>query len=61
MIYRIEYVNRYCDFANSRADLLNKFKLSKNETITDVRKIYKNGASDSVFDMYRELIRRSRL
>lgn len=52
MRYRIEYADgRYCNFVNGRAELL------KQEEISDVRKIYKSGVSDSVMETYRNYIR----
>ena len=51
MRYRIEYADgRCCNFANSRKDLLEWLKLLKDEEITDIRKIYKNGVTDSVLE-----------
>lgn len=59
MRYRIEYSSgRCCNFANGRADLLNWLKLLKDETITDIRKLYKSGVSDSVMDKYRQYLSR---
>ena len=53
MLYRIEYADGKCrNFANSRKDLLEWLKLLKDETITDIRKIYKSGVSDSVLEKY---------
>ena len=58
MRYRIEYEgSKCCSFANSRADLLECIKLLKNETITDIRKIYKSGVTDSVMDVYKQYIK----
>lgn len=58
MRYRIEYENgKCCNFANNRKELIEWLKLLKEETITDVRKIYKNGVSDSVMETYRKYIR----
>lgn len=55
MEYRIEYAEgKCCNFAHSRKDLLKWLKLLKDETITDIRKIYKSGVSDSVMDTYRK-------
>lgn len=52
MRYRIEYADgRYCNFANGRAELL------KQEEISDIRKVYKSGVSDSVLETYRNYIR----
>ncbi len=60
MRYRIEYANgKCCNFANGRKDLLEWLKLLKGETITDIRKVYKSGATDSVFETYKKYIRRS--
>lgn len=58
MRYRIEYAGgKCCDFANSRKDLLECLKLLKDETITDIRKLYKNGVSDSVMESYGKYIK----
>lgn len=59
MRYRIEYANgRCCNFANSRTDLIEWLKLLKDETITDIRKLYKSGVSDSVMETYRQYIQK---
>lgn len=59
MRYRIEYAGgKCCNFANSRKDLIEWLELLKNETITDIRKLYKSGASDSVMDKYQNYIQR---
>lgn len=58
MRYRIEYANgRCCNFASSRADLLKWLELLKEEEISDIRKLYKSGVSDSVLETYRHYIR----
>ena len=58
MLYRIEYADGKCrNFANSRKDLLEWMKLLKDETITDIRKIYKSGVSDSVLEKYMKYIK----
>ena len=58
MLYRIEYADGKCrNFANSRKDLLEWLKLLKDETITDIRKIYKSGVSDSVWEKYMKYIK----
>lgn len=55
MKYRIEYASgKCCNFANSRKDLIDRLKLLKDETISDIRKIYKNGVTDSVMDTYQK-------
>ena len=57
MRYRIEYTDgRCCSFANGRADLLKRLKLLKEEEISDIRKLYKSGVSDSVRETYRDHI-----
>lgn len=59
MRYRIEYADgRCCNFANSRNDLIERLNLLKDETITDIRKLYKCGVSDSVMDIYKQYIRK---
>ena len=48
MRYRIEYADgRCCNFVNSRKDLLDWLKALKDEKIVDIRKVYKNGVTDS--------------
>lgn len=57
MRYRIEYADgKCCNFANGSKDLVEWLKLLKDENITDIRKVYKNGASDSVMDVYEKYI-----
>ena len=57
MRYRIEYADgRCCNFANSRKDLLEWLKLLKDEEITDIRKIYKNGVTGSVLEKYQNYL-----
>ena len=58
MRYRIEYEDgRRCNFANSRKDLLDWLKSLKDEKIVDIRKVYKNGVTDSVIDNYRNYLK----
>ncbi len=57
MRYRIEYADgKCCSFTNSSRDLIDWLKLLKDETVSDIRKIYKNGVSDSVLDIYQKYI-----
>ena len=59
MKYRIEYAEgKCCNFANSSKELIGQLEQSKDETITDIRKLYKNGVSDSVMDVYAKYIGR---
>lgn len=59
MRYRIEYANgKCCNFANSRTDLIEWLKLLKDETISDIRKLYKSGVSDSVMEQYQKYIQK---
>lgn len=61
MYYRIEYAEgKCCNFANSRKDLIEWLKLLKEETITDIRKLYKSGVSDSVLEQYSKYIGKRR-
>ena len=52
MIYRIEYANGCCKFANSSKDLIKCLDVLEGVHITDIRKLYKNGVSDSVLETY---------
>ena len=57
MRYRIEYADgKCCSFANSSGDLIDWLKLLKDETISDIRKIYKSGATDSVKEKYQKYL-----
>lgn len=61
MRYRIEYADgKCCNFANSRKDLIGWLNLLKDETITDIRKLYKSGVSDSVMDIYKKYLPQER-
>ena len=55
MKYRIEYVKGVCDFANGSSDLIKKLKQTDRQ-VTDVRKLYKSGVSDSVMELYRRYV-----
>ena len=58
MRYRIEYTDgRHCSFVNNSKDLIDLLKHLKNETISDIRKIYKSGVTDSVKDTYSKYIK----
>lgn len=57
MKYIIIYNNKQNhNYASSRSDLLHRLKILKDEHINDIRKIYKTGISDSVFDKYTRYI-----
>lgn len=57
MRYRIEYAdNGRCDFVNGRADLIEQIRTAS-RTISDVRKIFKSGVSDSVMETYKNFIK----
>ena len=58
MRYRIEYADgSCCNFVNTRKDLLDWLKALKDEKIVDIRKVYKNGVTDSVIDSYRSYLK----
>ncbi|MCC8105268.1 MAG: hypothetical protein LIO99_04525 [Clostridiales bacterium] len=60
MRYRIEYADgRCCNYANGRNDLLEWLKLLKDETITDIRKVYKSGVTDSVMETYKPYLNKT--
>ena len=57
MMYKIEYDNgKCCNYANGRADMLDWLQLLKDEQITDIRKVYKSGVTDSVLEKYQGYI-----
>lgn len=59
MEYRIVYCNGQCrNFAHSRKDLFEWLKLLKDETITEINKVYQNGIEESVIEKYRRYINR---
>ena len=58
MKYRIECEElRTCIFANSRDDLIQQIHCLRDKKITDIRKIYRSGVTDSVLDQYRSIIK----
>ena len=58
MEYRIVYCNGQCqNYAHSRKDLIEWLKLLKDETITEISKIYRNGVEEPVIDKYRRYIK----
>ena len=51
MRYRVErQAGQRCLIMDNRAELLEYLKHTPPETITDIRKIYKNGITDSVME-----------
>ena len=57
MEYRIEYAGGRCrNFAHSRKDLLAWLKILKDEEITDIKKMYKNGFTETVMEKYEKYI-----
>lgn len=61
MEYRIEYAGgKCCNFAHSRKDLFEWLKLLKDETITDIRKVYKSGVTESVMEKYIKFLKSRR-
>lgn len=57
MRYRIEYAGgRCCNYASGREDLIEWLGLLKDEAITDIRKCYQSGVTNSVIDKYQKYI-----
>lgn len=57
MKYRIEYAGGICcNIAQSRDDLIRRLKSISDKTVTDIRKLYKSGVSDSVMGIYERYI-----
>lgn len=53
MLYKITYEEGRChNYANSRKDLLEWLDLLKDEVITEIKKIAKNGKTEIVTDRY---------
>lgn len=53
MLYKITYEEGRChNYANSRKDLLEWLGLLKDEVITEIKKIAKNGKTEIVTDKY---------
>ena len=53
MLYKITYAEGRChNYANSRRDLLEWLGLLKDEVITEIKKIAKNGNTEIVTDKY---------
>ena len=53
MRYRIERTKgQYCHFVNSWEELLDYLKHALAGTVTDIRKVYKSGVTDSVMEIY---------
>lgn len=62
MMYKIYYDNgKCCNYANGRSDLLDWLQLLKDEQITDIRKVYKSGVTDSVLEKYLDCIAKAKL
>lgn len=60
MRYRIDFVGDQKSLAvNSRSDLLKWLKHLHPNMIDDIRKIYSNGVSDSVMDLYEKYMRKA--
>ena len=58
MRYRIERVEgQHCHFVNGRKALLDYLKHAPAGTITDIRKVYQSGVTDSVLEIYLPYIR----
>ena len=59
MLYKIKYANGKCsNYANGRKDLLDWLELLKDEVITDILKIEKNGETCSVMKSYKKYLKK---
>ena len=57
MMYKIEYDNgKCCNYAHSRADLLEWLRILRDEKIDDIFKINKSGAITSVIEKYKKFL-----
>lgn len=58
MGYRIEFANKkYGNYVHNRKELLEKLAALKDEVISDIRKVYKNGVEDSVLEKYQKYLK----
>ena len=58
MKYRIEFSdNKLCRCVDNREEVIEWLKVYKAETISDIRKVYKNGVSDSVIEKYQQFLK----
>ena len=58
MKYRIERMeSQHCHFVNGRTELLAYLEQAPAGTVTDIRKVYRNGVTDSVMEIYLPYIR----
>ncbi|GBU03497.1 hypothetical protein EDD74_12935 [Faecalimonas umbilicata] len=59
MQYRIEYeFEKCCSYIDSSKALIKHLKRQEKRGISDIRKVYKNGISESVMDVYQKYITR---
>lgn len=59
MRYRIEYTGGRCSvLVDNRQELVRKIKTAAPGAIEDIRKLYKNGVSDSVMEKYRPYLQK---
>ena len=57
MMYKIEYDNgKCCNYAHSRADLLEWLRILHDEKIVAIFKISKSGDATSVIDKYQKFL-----
>ena len=57
MMYKIEYSGgKCCNYANSRADLLEWLRILRDEKIDDILKISKDGNMTSVIEKYKKFL-----
>lgn len=57
MAYRIDALGRPNQVVRSRKALIEQLKNAAPGTISDIRKLYKSGVSDSVMETYKKYIR----
>lgn len=53
MLYKITYADGHChNYAHSRKDLMEWLSILKDETVSEIKKIAKNGKAEIVTDRY---------
>ena len=58
MMYRIEYVDgRKCSFTTGRDATIRLLENMDREKVSDVRRVYKNGVSETVMESYERFLK----
>ncbi len=57
MEYQIDYAGGSChNFAHGKKNLIEWLQMLRDETVSDIKKLYKNGRSISVLEQYKKYV-----